>query len=150
MNEPKDLNNIPKKEIEITDQNIKFYRMIMSGISIIDAYKGAGYKGTSPDAPYALYSSLKKRLLALQEADSNINALQLRKQLGDILSLPLSSKEITIKDKLNAIKLTHDIVESSKQMDNPVITAFVLHRSEPKDVVEVEESKDSGQTESSS
>lgn len=122
----KDLEPTKPKDVEITEQNIKFYRLIQSGLSIIDAYKGAGYEGKSPDAPYALFSSLKKRLLSLQESDSNINALQLRKQLSEVLSLPLSSQNISIKDKLAAIKLTYDIVEKSQSENNPNITAFVI------------------------
>jgi len=125
---------------ELTEKNIKFYKMILSGINIADSYKAAGYEGKSPDAPYVLYNSLKRRLLALQEVDAGIDSLKLRSQLSEILSLPLATASISIKDKLNAIKLTHEIVEKTKTENNPTITAFVISNG-PSSVVQTPVSK---------
>jgi len=137
-------NEIEKKEEsklpEVTDQNLKFMRLIQSGVAINDAYKASGYTGKSADAPYALYHSLKKRIQALQDADS-LDGVKLRSKLSEILNLPIKDTQISIKDRLNAIKLTNDIVNGQSKSDNPSITAFVIKMGDSKttEVIDVKE-----------
>jgi len=144
----KEENKLPaekERQFDITEKNILFLKHIQSGLSVKDAYKMAGYEGTTEQEPYNFYWRLKKRLNAVIEADS-LDDLRLRLELSKILKRPLKDEDpvkgITVTEKLRAIEVTDKIVNGKHATNSmPAITAFVFNRppkEEPTKIIDVE------------
>lgn len=129
---------------ELTDQNLLFLKHLQAGLTVKEAYKLAGYQGESANAPYALYSQLKKTLQDIVDANG-LDALRLRMEMQKIMSLPLKDATISARDKIKAIEVTHKVLNGQMDQSKLNMTAFVINRyekQEPKQVIEAEEIKD--------
>lgn len=117
MNENKEIQGTKEqKEIVLTEGNWKFLKGIQQGLKVYEAYKLAGYEGTSPNSAYVLYNSLKKKFQDVVNADG-FDKLRLSLDFQKLLSLPLeqSKTEVTLNEALKIRRLAHTIMNDNEQ-----------------------------------
>lgn len=134
MDELKDIEpRKEQKELALTEQNWKFLHHIRLGAKIIDAYKLAGYEGTSPNAAYVLYNTIKKKLQEVIESDG-FDKLRLSLEMSKLVSLPLaeSKQDVTFSEKLKALRLAHTIMSANEiKSPNQSFSVIILETGQP-------------------
>jgi len=122
-------------EQKLTKQNLKFIELRAKGLSVVEAYKLAGYKGTHPEQAYQLSHQVKNKVTELIEEDGyNKNSFML--QMSELLKLPLARVNnlgnkigdvdyLTVEEKLKVLRLFKDTLPEMKKETN-VIPRFQI------------------------
>lgn len=118
--------NQSKNEIELTEQNWLMFKYIQAGKTVKDAYKLAGYLGTSIQAPYQVYKIMKKKIEAIWDAD-NADSLRLKMETKKIADMPLRETTIKAETKLKAIETLHKLQDKDNKTGR-VITPFIVFK----------------------
>lgn len=126
MNEPNDkalTAQEPKRAL--TPKNQAFLSFLIEGKSTLDAYKLAGYKGESHTA-YQLRYELKEELINRLEAQG-IDKAGLMTGLKGLMELPIEANAVTVKERLDILKVLAKMLPSSNSNEKPAITRFVIN-----------------------
>ena len=113
------------KPRELTPKNRLFLQLLSEGKSTLEAYELAGYKGER-HAAYQLRSDLKEELIKTLEGQG-IDRAGLMFGVKQLLELPLRETEISVKTKIDLLKLLAKVVPQPVETDKPKITAFVVN-----------------------
>lgn len=139
-NNPLTSNGKPiKKEIELTEKNWLMLRYLREGKRIKEAYTLAGYDG-SGDSCYKMYHDLKGKLKEIVEADG-FNKTRLAIEMEKLISLPLeeSKKEVTLTEKLKAIRLANQILsEDAQKAPQSQFTMIIINNEQDKGNMPIE------------
>lgn len=132
MSEPKEINSVEpeKKDLSsLTEANWLFIKYFLETGSVQKAHKLAGYKGTSPDAPYVLFKALKDRIEDVGSLDITSRS-RILAEVNKLLEIPLdeSVKSVTFKERTKLIevlaKLTPDAIQPKQNLSVFVIKRF--------------------------
>lgn len=120
-----------KKEVELTEQNWLMLKYLREGKRIREAYSLAGYTG-SANACYQLYHILKGKLKEIVEADG-FNKTRLAIEMEKLISLPLelNKTEVTLTEKLKAIRLANQIISDDAQKSPQATFTLIVIGNEP-------------------
>ena len=116
---------------QLTARNRKFIAFLFQGLSSVDAYKAAGYKGKD-HAAYVLRCEMRPYLEQYCEANG-LDKAGLMVDLAKLGSLPVVDasgqplKNVTLAQKLKLMKLHKELADSSKHGATS-ITAIVIGR----------------------
>lgn len=117
--------------LSLTARNRKFIALIFQGLSTVDAYRGAGYKGADHTA-YELRVAMKPFIEQFCEANG-LDKAGLMVDLGRLSSLPVRDVNgnaltfVTLNQKLKLMKAHGELVNASKSSPS-TITAIVIGR----------------------
>jgi len=117
-----------KKEIQLTDKNFTMLKHIQAGRTVKDAYTLAGYEGSNPQAPYQLYSKLKKKLELVYDAD-NVDSLRLKIEAKKILDMQVEDKPVKPEVKLKAIETLYKLQDKDKK-ESKSISPFIVFKAD--------------------
>lgn len=128
------------KQRELTPKNRLFLQLLSEGMSTLQAYEKAGYKGSN-HAAYQLRSDLKEELIKVLEGQG-VDRAGLMYSLKNLIQLPTIEEEIgkiQAKTKLQALNLLFKMVEASKPVaaERPKITAFIVNNGTPQRIIDV-------------
>lgn len=113
----------PKRELTV--KNKLFLQGLLEGKPTFVAYTEAGYEG-SKHAAYELRSSLKEDLIRALEAQG-IDRAGLMLSLSQLMQLPLKENEISLKHKIDLLKLLAKTIPADQSANKPKITAFIVN-----------------------
>lgn len=134
MDEIKDINKVNEpKEVVLTEAQWKMLRHIRQGAKVFEAYQLAGFDGKSPNAPYVMYNTIKRKLQEVIEADG-FDKVRLSMEMEKLLSLPLVSDklEVTFGEKLKALRLAHTIINTNEiKQPNQSFSVIIIENGTP-------------------
>lgn len=124
MEDNKSLDNLKET---LTKKNFKFIELLASGLSVVEAYKAAGYTGTNEQQPYQLSHSLKHKISEYLQ-NKGFNKENLAIELGKLLSLPLRPDQtnVTVDQKIKLLRLFKDALPESEKKEEPKFTRFTV------------------------
>jgi hypothetical protein len=93
----------------LTPKNALFVRLLLDGVSTVEAHKKAGYKG-DPHAAYELRSKLRW-YLRQEAANRGISADGIAVDLAALDSLPVLQPAVNVKEKLAIIAAKQKLIE---------------------------------------
>ncbi len=121
---------LPAKETKVkqlTEQNLTFLDNLKAGMPTLEAYYKAGYQG-KPHSAYQLRSYLKDELFKVLEAEGfSREGLMIEVNKLNALPLDASIKSVSVKDKLDILKLQVKLIPNQQTNARPQITAFVIN-----------------------
>ena len=123
--------NIDKK---LTKKNWLFIQYLNNGLSVTEAYKLAGYKGTHPNQPYLLNYELKQKISEIA-INSGFNKEKLMIELNRLIEIPLddSKKSVTFREKLASLKFLASLLPEAKRTQQ-TFSHFVIYNGTVKSV----------------
>jgi hypothetical protein len=112
---------------KLTKRNFKFIELLSQGLSVVEAYKAAGYKGTNDQQPYQLSHSLKHKISEYLQV-KGFNKENLAIQLDKLVSLPLRHDQtaVTIDQKIRMLRLFKDSLPESEKKEEPKFSRFTV------------------------
>lgn len=118
---------LPEIKDKLTKRNFKFIELLSQGLSVVEAYKAAGYKGTNEQQPYQLSHSLKHKISEYLQI-KGFNKESLAIQLDKLISLPLRSDQtaVTIDQKIRMLRLFKDSLPESEKKEEPKLSRFTV------------------------
>lgn len=114
---------------KLTHQNWLFINGFLSTRDVRKAYQLAKYSGTEQSAPYQVFRRLKSYIEAIGDLDVTSRA-RLQADLKELIDIPLleSSKlGVTLKEKLEILKLAAKITPEAMQA-KPQLSVLVINR----------------------
>lgn len=132
---------------KLTHQNWLFINGFLTVRDVRKAYALAKYEGTEESAPYQVFKRLKPFIEAIGDLDVTSRA-RLQADVKELLDIPLLDSQkigVTIKEKLEILKLAAKITPEAMQA-KPQLSVLVINRP-PKEereqpITKVEQAKD--------
>jgi hypothetical protein len=125
---------------ELTVKNRVFLNHLVEGKKTLEAYRLSGYKGNE-HAAYQLRSDLKDELVKALEAQG-IDRAGLMLGVEQLMRLPVKDVEISVKTKIDLLKLLAKMLPEVNSSVKPTITKFVINTQintqEPSNVIDGE------------
>lgn len=114
---------------KLTHQNWLFINGFLSTRNVKKAYELAKYNGKDESAPYQIFKKLKIYIEAIGDLDVTSRA-RLQADVKELLDLPLLESQkagVTIKEKLEILKLAAKITPEATQQ-KPNISVLIINR----------------------
>ncbi len=118
--------SLTSKLAELTDKNVLFLHYINQGLSTVEAYSKAGYKGSN-HAAYELRSYLKPYIVSMLQGEGYGTKEGLLLKLKKLQEMPLESNTLKVKEAIELLKLEAKFQPKELKEAKPTITPIVIN-----------------------